>query len=338
MKKQFFIGIDVSKYTLDATVIEHQDKERSNPQWKVFDNDPTGLHMLGQWLKSLGVVYGSNGLVLIENTGLYHRHLVSWCNKVGLDICVENGAQVKWSMGILRGKSDRVDSRRLALYAARFIDRLKPKQVLEPGIQDLKDLMTLRNRHLAHLSSLVAHLKELGLTSDKAFVKQLEKTHKGLIKTLKATIKTIESSIEKLLKDNEQMSRQYSLLLTVPGIGPVTAAYLVACTNAFTNCSSGKQLACYCGVVPFDHQSGVSIKGRSRVHKMANKELKRLLHMCALAALKYNKEIGDYVNRKVAEGKNKMSVLNAVRNKMVLRAFAVVKNNRPFVDNYNIAA
>jgi transposase len=338
MKKQFFIGIDVSKHTLDATVIEQQNKERSNPQWKVFDNNPAGLHMLGQWLKSLGVVYGSNGLILIENTGLYHRHLVNWCTKVGLDICIENGAQVKWSMGISRGKNDRVDSRRLALYAIRFIDRLQPKPALEPGIQDLKDLMTLRNRHLASLSSLVAHIKELSLTSDKVFVKQLEKTHKGLIKSLKATIKSIESSIEKILKGSEQMNRQYSLLLTVPGIGPVTAAYLVACTNAFTNCSSGKQLACYCGVVPFEHQSGVSIKGKSRVHKMPNKELKRLLHMCALSALKSNKEIIDYVNRKVAEEKNKMSVLNAVRNKMVLRAFAVVKNNRPFVENYSIAA
>ncbi|MGB3116815.1 MAG: transposase, partial [Ferruginibacter sp.] len=85
--------------------------------------------------------------------------------------------------------------------------------------------------------------------------------------------------------------------------------------------------------VPFEYQSGISIKGKHRVHKMANKNLKSLLHLCAISAIKYVQEIKDYFNRKVEEGKHKMSIINAIRNKLVLRAFAVVRNDKPFVEN-----
>ena len=155
---------------------------------------------------------------------------------------------------------------------------------------------------------------------------------------MKNTIQKIEAAIVKKIQTNELTKRQYELLLSIPCIGPVTATYLIACTNAFTMCSTGKQLACYCGVVPFECQSGISIKGKHRVHKMANKSLKALLHLCAISAIKYVAEIKNYFNRKVEEGKHKMSIINAIRNKLVLRAFAVIKNDRPFVENQCIAA
>ena len=105
------------------------------------------------------------------------------------------------------------------------------------------------------------------------------------MRTTKAVIKKIEATIAKKIQANELTKRQYLLLLSIPCIGPVTASYLIACTNAFTACSSGKQLACYCGVVPFEYQSGVSIKGKHHVHKMANKNLKALLHLCAMSSI-----------------------------------------------------
>ena len=106
----------------------------------------------------------------------------------------------------------------------------------------------------------------------------------------------------------------------------------------FTLCTSGKQLACYCGVVPFDYQSGISVRGKQQVHKMANKELKHLLHMCALTAIKNHDEFKAYYSRKKQEGKHALSILNAMKNKLVLRAFAVVKNDRPYVDLYQTKA
>lgn len=338
MKKKFFIGIDVSKHSLDVSFLVQQGVKRTEPSWMVFDNSPTGLGKLKKWLLANEIPFSSHTLIVIENTGLYHRLLVDFCAKLQLPICIENGAQVKWSLGIVRGKSDRVDSRRLATYAYRFADRLKATPVLHQGIQAIKDLIALRSRQLTQLASLKANLKEIAATTRSAAVKELEKIHKPLIKAVEVAIKKMETAIVKKINEQTDTKKQYKLLLSIPGIGPVTAAYLIASTNAFTNCISGKQLACYCGVVPFDHQSGISIKGKHKVHKMANKTLKSLLHMCALTAIKYNKEFGAYVERKKEEGKHIMSIINAVRNKLVLRAFSVVKNNRPYVENMCNAA
>ena len=338
MNRKFYVGIDVSKKTIDVAFIAQSGEQKTEPRWKVFDNTDPGLHQTKTWLNKESVTLDANTIFVIENTGLYHRRLVSFCNKHQIQLCIENGAQVKWSLGIARGKSDKVDSRRLATYALRFADRLKPAAALHEGIQAVKDLITLRNRHITQLSALRSNLKELKLTTDPAAVKELEKIHKPLITATKNTILKIEAALLKKIKSNELTSRQYELLLSIPCIGPVTAAYLIACTNAFTLCETGKQLACYCGVVPFEYQSGISIKGKHRVHKMANKNLKALLHLCAVSSLRYVKELRAYYDRKVEEGKHKMSVINAIRNKLVLRAFAVVKNGKPFVNNCISAA
>lgn len=247
MKKNYFVGIDVSKQTIDVAFIICEGEQKTSPYWKVFDNNDYGLNRMKTWLQQNNVLFNENTLFVIENTGLYHRQLVNFCNKHQLHLCIENGAQVKWSLGIARGKSDKVDSRRLAVYALRFADRLKPSSVLHEGIQAIKDLITLRNRHIVQKSSLQTHLKELKATTDPKAVKELVKIHEPLIKAMKAVIKKTETAIIKKIEANELTSRQYRLLLSIPCIGPVTASYLIACTNAFTTCSSGKQLACYCG-------------------------------------------------------------------------------------------
>jgi transposase len=338
MKKKFFIGIDVSKHSLDVAFMVQQGSKRTEPCWQLFDNNATGLVKLKKWFVSNDMSFDSNTLIVIENTGLYHRQLMAFCSKHQLQLCIENGAQVKWSLGIARGKNDKVDSRRLAMYAYRFADRLKATPVLQPGIQAIKDLITLRSRQLVQMRSLQAGLKELASTTSAVAVKELEKIHAPLIKAMNTAIKKMETAITRKINENADTKKQYKLLLSIPGIGPVTAAYLIASTNGFSNCNSGKQLACYCGVVPFDHQSGVSIKGKNRVHKMANKTLKSLLHMCALVAIKYSNEFRHYVERKKAEGKHMMSIINAVRNKLVLRAYSVVNNGKPYVEKMCIAA
>ena len=125
----------------------------------------------------------------------------------------------------------------------------------------------------------------------------------------------------------------YQLITSVNGIGFVTASYILVTTNEFINISDPKKYACYSGVVPFEHTSGTSIRGKNRVSQMANKKIKTLLHMAALTAIKMKGEIQDYYLRKVKEGKNKMSILNAIRNKLVLRIFACITQNRVYENN-----
>ncbi|MBG9378418.1 IS110 family transposase [Panacibacter sp. DH6] len=338
MTKNYFIGIDVSKQTLDAAFIIRTNESFSTPVWKQFDNTLAGLQKMKRWLLQLNVPLNQQTIVVVENTGIYHRLLWQFFSKQQIDLCIENAAQVKWSLGIARGKSDKVDIRRLALYAARHSDRLKPSPVLHQHVLALKDLITLRNKLLVQLKSIETAFNELKVVSPVSFIRTSKKLLTPAIKGLKQSLKKVEDQITTLIKKDDQLLHVYQLLISIPGVGPVTAIYLICCSNVFTMCTSGKQLACYCGVVPFDHQSGISIKGKHRVHKMANKELKKLLHMCALSAIQHYVEFKDYYNRKKQEGKHPMAILNAIRNKIVLRAFAVVKNDRPYVNNYEKAA
>ena len=339
MQKKYFIGIDVSKHTLDVAFVIDAHTSILKPVWKQFVNTPVGLKEMQQWLTDMNVFLSDETIVVIENTGIYHRLLWHFFSSLHVDLCIENAAQVKWSLGIARGKNDKVDSRRLALYAIRYADRLKPTPALHYGLMQLKDLFMIRNKLIVQTRSFETAKKELKQVSTSgADTAALKKLFQPALKGLQQSLKQTEQKIKDILEQDAAVYKTYKLLITIPGIGHITAVYLICCSNMFTRCSSGKQLACYAGVVPFSHQSGISIKGKHHVHKMANKELKRLLHMCALTSIQNYPEFKDYYERKKKEGKHAMSILNAIKNKLVLRAFAVVKNGKPYVDNYAKAA
>lgn len=339
MKKKYFIGIDVSKHTLDVAFIIDDISAPSKTVWKQFSNTLNGLKQIVKWLKQLHVSLADDTIVVIENTGIYHRLLWQFFSSLHVDVCIENAAQVKWSLGIARGKNDKVDSRRLALYAARHADRLKPTPALHSTVIILKDLLTVRNKLIVQTRSFETAIKELKHTNTSPDdVAALNKLLQPALKGLRQSLKQAEQKIKDVLKQDENVYKTYKLLNTIPGIGHITAMYLICCSNMFNMCANGKQLACYSGVVPFDYQSGVSIKGRQHVHKMANKELKRLLHMCALTSIQNYTEFKNYYERKKLGGKHSLSILNAIKNKIILRVFAVVKNDKPYVDKYEKAA
>ncbi|MBK7102992.1 MAG: IS110 family transposase [Flavobacteriales bacterium] len=117
---------------------------------------------------------------------------------------------------------------------------------------------------------------------------------------------------------------------TIPGVGPQLAAYLVACTDGFARFNTPRQLSCHAGVAPFERSSGSSVRGRTQVSHQADKSLKTLLHMSALVSVREPGELRQYFERKRAEGKKPILVVNAVRNKLVHRVCAVIRNNRPY--------
>lgn len=129
----------------------------------------------------------------------------------------------------------------------------------------------------------------------------------------------------------QALKNLYRLITSVVGIGFVTAINLIIHTNGFTMLKDTRKLACYCGVAPFEYSSGSSVKGRTKVHFMANKKLKCNLHMASLTAVKLDADLKHYYERKVADGKSKMSVLNAVKNKLLARVVACVNNQREYV-------
>ena len=335
---KFFIGIDVSKPFFDASLMAVTNHQKQAIETARFDNTLVGLKVFAKWLKSFKVAMDQNTLVVIENTGVYHRLIWSFCNKKGLPLHIGNAAHIKWSFGIARGKNDKIDSIRICRYACKEADTLKASAALNPVLMQLKDLITSRTRLLSQINSNKQYIKELKNINDLTVQKALEQAHQTAIKGIAGSIKDIEALINKIIAENAELKNNYDLLITVPGVGHLTAVYLISCTTNFSAKISGKQLACYAGVVPFEHSSGISIKGRNRVHHMANKELKKMFHLGALSVIQYYPEFRTYYNRKKEEGKHPMSILNAIRNKIALRVVAVVSHQKPYVNNQLIAA
>ena len=333
-----FIGIDVSKPWFDVSLMPVINHEKQQLMTKRFGNTPAGIKSLDQWLKAHRVSFDENSLLVIENTGVYHRLIWQYCSKKNLPLHIGNAAHIKWSMGITRGKNDPIDSQRLCSYAFKNADELKSTPALDPVLMQLKDLMTARTHLLTKLCSLRNYLKELRTTHDKATQHLMEQTFKQAIEGLKKSIAQTEKNIRAIIDKNEAIKKNYCLLLSVPGIGHLTAVYIICCTHNFVCKISGKQLACYAGVVPFKNSSGTSIKGKDKVHKMANKDLKTKLTMCALSAITYYPEFRQYYDRKTAQGKHPQAVLNAIKNKLLLRAVSVVNNQTPYVNKLQQAA
>jgi transposase len=155
-----------------------------------------------------------------------------------------------------------------------------------------------------------------------------------VIKAIEKSIASIETKIDNLIAADPATQATINRVSSIKGVGKQTAIHVFIYTKGFTTFSSGKQLASYCGVVPFTKSSGTSVRYKTQVSPFANKHLKKLLHLCAMAAIQHNDELNQYYSRKIAEGKNKMSVINAVRNKLVQRIFAVVRDGRNYVENY----
>ncbi|MBK8612515.1 MAG: IS110 family transposase [Flavobacteriales bacterium] len=151
------------------------------------------------------------------------------------------------------------------------------------------------------------------------------------IKQVDQQLVEVDGLILEFIRSDQQLNQQYQLLLSVDGVGPVLASYLLACTEGFTRFRTARQLACQAGVAPYEHTSGTSIHGRTRVSPQADQVLKTLLHMSALGVIARAGELQDYYRRKLGQGKAPMSVINAVRCKMLHRLFAVIQRGTPYV-------
>lgn len=328
------MGMDVSKHWVDIALVRVVDHQKGPMVTERFDNTRSGVEALDAWLCEHGVLFDHHSLLVIENTGVYHRRIWEYCTERGLPLHIGNAAAIKWSLGIARGKSDQIDSRRLCSYAYKNREELAPTPVHNPQLTALKDLLTARTRLLRQLNSIRGYLRELRHSSPGHTLSLLEEAHRAALLGLKASLKAVEEQIRTALKADPSLLNNYKLLLSVPGIGHLTAVYLLCCTHNFVLMPSGKQLACYAGVAPFGSTSGTSIKGKDRVHHMANKDLKKLLHMGAVSASTYHPEFKAYYQRKEAQGKHPLSILNAIRNKIALRAAAVIINQKPYTCNH----
>src|SRR5436190_3567769 len=216
---KFYMGIDVSKSWFDVSLMSVIDHQKQPMVTERFLNTPDGIKLWNQWLKKLHVAFNQNSLLVIENTGVYHRLIWRFCSKHNLPLYIGNAAHIKWSLGITRGKNDIIDSQRLCSYACKEADELKTTPVLDIVFMQLKDLMTARTKLLSQLRSTQVYIKELKLSNDASVQKVLEEAHKAAIEGLKKSIRLIEAEMQLIVNNNKAIKKNYDLLRSVPGIG-----------------------------------------------------------------------------------------------------------------------
>jgi transposase len=330
-KKRIIIGIDVSKATLDAFIynIKHG---------FIVVNGSKGFAEMLEIICTKANCKTTDLFFCFENTGKYSRMLSVFLHTHNIAFAMVSALEIKKSLGITRGKNDKVDAQRIALYAVEKVERLKPTILPGEIIDSIRDLLSLREKLIRHRTAYkngITDLNDCYRVGETFIIKDCQER---MIRSLDAEILMIEGQIDLLIKSDPSMIKNFTLLLSVKGIGKILGFYLIAFTANFTLFATARAFACYCGIAPFGYSSGTII-GKTRVHPFANKQLKSLLNMAALSVITRRGEHRDYYNKRVNElGKNKMSTLNIIRNKVLFRAFAVVNRQTPYVDINRYAA
>jgi len=329
MQKHVIIGTDVSKLTLDHGI--HTAMAHSKTS-----NDLKGFKTWLRWALSFG---GKEDLwVVMEHTGYYSYQFELFLHQQKIRYTKVAALEIKRSVGLVRGKSDKVDALLISRYGWMRRDQLQPQQISAGVMIELKDLISLRDKLVKDRSGYKARIKEQNVTRKYAKSHIQNKIQARKIKELSTDIKEVEAAIKELIKGDDALQNNYKLLVSIKGVGFVTAVYMLAYTDNFQKFINSRKFSCYAGLAPFEHSSGSSIRGRSRVSHFANKKAKSILNMAASSAIQHNKELKQYYQRRVAEGKSKMGSLNIIRNKLVDRMFAVVKRQSAYQEVLTIAA
>lgn len=321
------MGIDVSKATLEVALIDDTGTRMDASGVKNERRAIDGL--LKRWSKQHGLVKAEL-LICLEPTSHYSNGVVRWLVESGLRVWLAHPADIQNSIGSTRGKNDQVDALRIADYARRFHDKAELYTADRLRFVELRQLITRRNQLVRDRTRHQLQRKDLDLAVERTLQRPFDRFDRLQLKLIEKLIAEVDDMIQRTIKAEPDLDRLHDLIRSVPGVGPVLAASLLAITEGFTRYNNARSLSCHAGAAPYEHTSGVSIRGRTRVSPKANQGLKTLLHISALGTITREGELRTYWLRKVAEGKPKMSVLNAIRNKIIHRVCAVVQRGTPY--------
>ena len=325
MKLQHIIGADLSKESIDLACHQLQTHLK-------ITNSAIGFRQMLKWLRQQKISY-SNIMVVMEHTGLYSYHMENFLHQHQISFTKVSALAIKRSLGLIRGKNDKVDAQRIARYGFEKKDMLVPTDKPNEVIKRLQMLHSTRDHLVKHRASLKCAVKEY-----KNVIKQSDliiQSQLALIKGFTQQIKKIEAEIISLIEKDQAVNQNFQLLTSIKCVGKVVATSAIIKTGNFTKFAYARKFACYSGIAPFENSSGKSIRHKARVSHLADKEMKTLLDQSAKSAIQYDKELREYYLRRITDGKSKMSTINIVRNKILYRMFAVVKRQTPFIDHYS---
>jgi transposase len=310
-----FCGIDISKDVFD--VVDHKDNHHQYP------NDQSGFKA---FFKTLNMQMHC----VMEVTGSYYQGLATGLHSNSIDVSVVNPLSIKRfiQMRLKTTKTDKADARMIRLYGeAENPDLWQPPSEYIIEANELHKLTVLLLRQRTALKNKLHGLEAKGIT------KTLVVTSvRRQILTLEKEVSVLELKLEEVVKAHQ--ADLITRLCSIPGIGKRTAIYLIVTTQGFEKFETSRQLISYFGLDPTIHESGSSIRRRSRISKMGNNHIRNLLFMCSFTACKHNKSCSEIYNRIIAKGKSKKLALIAVANKLLKQSLAIAKSGLYYDENF----
>ena len=325
MKIQHIIGADLSKKSIDLVC------HLLNTHLQI-ENSITGFKDLVQWMWQKKI-NPSETMIVMEHTGLYSYCFEKFLHQHQIAFCKVNALAIKRSIGIVRGKTDKLDAARIAAYGYEKKEKLAINVPASDALKRLQLLHSTRERLVRHRASLTCAIKEyrhIGIPEKDI----LMQTQLQLIKNFDKQIEKLMTEIETIINQQEPLKYNFNLLQSIKGVGKILSLTAIIKTHNFTRFANARKFACFCGTAPFEHSSGTSIRKKSRVSHLADKQMKSLLDLSAKSAIQYDKELREYYLKRTEAGKSKMSTINVVRNKILYRMFAIIKRQTPFTENY----
>lgn len=323
------IGIDIAAQSFVSSLFHLATQSVSNTQ--TWSNTEEGFHVFEQWIKHQNLS-SSAVLLCLENTGAYSEGLCYWFAARGYQLAVEPPHKVSQALSDGHRKNDALDSRQIAEYAYRFLDKLHIWKVPQELQEQISVLLATREQYAGQSSS---HKSTLLQWQRKVVKTPLAETSlRVMIQHLQDQIKIIDKEIKRLISQHPTWGPMLLLLTSISGVGTLLASNLMVLTQGFTTTQDPRRLASHLGISPNEYESGTSVHRKPHSRGYGHARLRKLLYLAALSLRTHNPNSERYFLRKVQEGKSGRLVINNISNKLLRTICAVVRTQKPFIKNY----
>lgn len=318
-KHVLYVGVDVGCEELWASI------EGFKP--RKFEHTSKGIQLLNTWCRKKAIENQIH--FCMESTGVYSVSLATCLlKKYQALVSIVNPAKIAafGRVQMKRSKTDQIDAELIRNYA-----KTHPPQVWKPASRPLRQLTSLvtqadaikdclvqwRNRH--HAQNFVPDLPV-----------DVKKSQRAIERSLTTQLKKIETAIKILCASESTLAHEVALLCTIPGVADLTAVKLLAYGQNWLFERSAKALTAHAGLAPHHHQSGSSVKRRSRIDKRGNAKLRKTLYMPAMVAVKHNPDLKKFYERLLENGKPKKLALVAAMRKLLLLSRLILITKKTF--------
>jgi transposase len=323
-KYLFFVGIDISALTLDV-VYGHNAYDFKHQQ---FLNNAKGINELITLINRLHSVQ-QQVLICCEHTGVYMDKLAYALQATSIDLwAVHPLLMSNYSIDLNRFKSDKADAKKIFLYAINNNNRAVVYKRLSSDAQTLRDLFTLRKELITEKNVWECRLKGL---DHKALPNQYQYCmYLKMIQTIKAFIKQTDDALMLFIKQSPGIKQIYSILISIPGIGPVIAQHLLLLTDCFTKFNSWKAFANFIGTAPHAKRSGTTVKKRARTSKQAHRKIKADLNQGVVSICSRNNRFRAIYQQLFQQKIPHLQIINNIKNVLLKLAFTLVNKKTLF--------